>query len=98
MDLIEKIVGIVQKQDIWQLFQDNWVIILVVLGIWGYSLIFGNRCPKCKKAHAMKRTGNKMASRRFIFGGTNYEKKCKYCGYCVWEDVPNVSGGDGGGP
>jgi hypothetical protein len=61
------------------------------------ELIFGDQCPECKKAHAMKRTGNKMASRQYIFGGTNYEKKCDYCGHCVWEDVPNVRGGGGVG-
>jgi len=75
------------------------VIVFAVLAIAiVFGLIFGDQCPVCKKAHAMKRTGNKMASRQYIFGGTNYEKKCNYCGHCVWEDVPNVRGGGGAAP
>jgi len=97
MDLVE-LMGIAERGEIWELFQDNWVIILLVLGFMTYRLFFGNRCPECKKAHAMKRTGEKMASRQYIFGGTRYKTKCKYCGHHFWVDVANVRGHGGGGP
>jgi hypothetical protein len=39
--------------------------VTINLGFFAYWLIFNNRFPECKKAHAMKRTGKKR-----LAGGT----------------------------
>jgi len=48
------------------------------------TLVFSGQCPKCKRFHAMKRTGRK--EKKGFSENDNYEVECKYCGHRVWEE------------
>jgi len=56
--------------------------VFVILG-----LVFMNRCPECKKKHALKKTG--ATEKSGYFKPIRREYKCKYCGYRQWKDDAN---------
>lgn len=74
------------------------IIFIVLICI---LLTLNNRCPKCKKNHALKR-----ASERLEISSTPHQKvyrvayKCIYCGHIVWRNEADNNGniGGGGGP
>ncbi len=69
---------------------EHWIFLfflaIVLFVVW---LMFGNKCPKCGRTHAMKTTGH--------FERGLYELQCKYCGHCIWKKVSSRGGGDIGG-
>jgi len=74
---------------------EPWQVgIYIILAICGYILyraFFGGQCPKCKRTHAMQRTGQYKDS------GDSYEWECIHCGHRVWKEEIDWSGGGGGG-
>ena len=48
------------------------------------TLVFSGQCPKCKRFHAMKRTGRE--EEKEFFENDLYEVQCKYCGHPEWEE------------
>lgn len=42
---------------------------------------FGNRCPKCKKRHALQRVSSQVISRKYGVITTEVIYICKYCGH-----------------
>ena len=68
-------------------------IIIIILAIFGYTLywaFFGDQCPKCKRTHAMKRTG------RIKDSGDRYELECFQCGHRVWKQESSWEAEGGG--
>ena len=66
-------------------------------------LSLNNRCPKCKKNHALKRTGERMEISRNAYQRIyKVAYKCTLCGHIVWrneaEDIGGHHRGGGGGP
>ena len=53
------------------------ILISVIVGI------FGNRCPKCKKRHALQRVSSQVVSRKMGVVTTEVTYLCKYCGHRV---------------
>lgn len=43
--------------------------------------IFGNRCPKCKKRHALQRVSSQVVSRKLGVITSEVTYLCKYCGH-----------------
>lgn len=63
--------------------------------------IFGNRCPKCKKRHALQRISSHIVSRKHGVVTSEVNYICKYCGHQVTmkerSNDPNYRGPRGGG-
>ena len=77
------------------------VVIFVVLIC--ILLALHSRCPKCKKYHSLKRTGERIEISRNSFQRVyKVAYKCTLCGHVVWrneaEDVGGHHRGGGGGP
>lgn len=72
------------------------ILISVIVGI------FGNRCPKCKKRHALQRVSSQVVSRKMGVVTTEVTYLCKYCGHRVTmkeqSSDPNFRGPRSGGP
>ena len=72
------------------------ILISVIVGI------FGNRCPKCKKRHALQRVSSQVVSRKMGVVTTEVTYLCKYCGHRVTmkeqSSAPNFRGPRSGGP
>ena len=72
------------------------ILISVIVGI------FGNRCPKCKKRHALHRISSQVISRKFGVITSEVTYICKYCGHRVTmkeqSSDPNFRGPRNGGP
>ena len=49
------------------------------------------RCPKCKKRDGLELSGEREKfDGSFKYGReSNFEWKCKYCGYTTWRKGPN---------
>ena len=85
---------------------DTALIIFLVLflgGIVGIIAIiayFGNRCPKCKKRHALQRISSQVVSRKLGVITSEVTYLCKYCGHRVTmkeqSSDPNFRGPRGG--
>lgn len=72
------------------------VLICVLLAMY-------NRCPKCKKYHSLKRTGERVEIEHNSFQRIyKVAYKCTLCGHIVWrneaEDIDGHHRGGGGGP
>ena len=71
------------------------ILISVIVGI------FGNRCPKCKKRHALQRVSSQVVSRKMGVVTTEVTYLCKYCGHRVTmkeqSSDPNFRGPRSGG-
>ena len=61
---------------------------------------FGNRCPKCKKRHALQRISSHVVSRKMGVITSEVTYLCKYCGHRVTmkeqSSDPNFRGPRGG--
>lgn len=64
--------------------------------------IFGNRCPKCKKRHALQRVSSQVVSRKLGVVTSEVTYLCKYCGHRhvtkEQSSDPNFRGPRSGGP
>lgn len=64
--------------------------------------IFGNRCPKCKKRHALQRVSSQVVSRKMGVVTSEVTYLCKYCGHRhvtkEQSSDPNFRGPRSGGP
>ena len=73
-----------------------------IVGIIALVVIFGNRCPKCKKRHALHRISSQVISRKFGVITSEVTYICKYCGHRVTmkeqSSDPNFRGPRNGGP
>ena len=69
--------------------EDTAIIIFLALFFGGLFLIiflvafYGNRCPKCKKRHALQRVSSQVVSRKYGVITTEVIYICKYCGHQV---------------
>ncbi len=72
-------------------------IIIAIIAIVAY---FGNRCPKCKKRHALQRISSQVVSRKLGIVTSEVTYLCKYCGHKVTmkeqSSDPNFRGPRGG--
>ena len=75
---------------------------LVFFGLVMLLLVLNNRCPKCKRNHALLRSGERVEVEKNAFQRVyKVAYKCKYCGHIVWRNEAEnngQSGGFGGGP
>ncbi len=73
------------------IFMFMFILAIVLFVVWS---MFGDKCPKCGRMHAMKTTGQKekKETKGFFFERDLYELQCKYCGHCIWKK--DYSGGD----
>jgi transposase-like protein len=55
------------------------ITIAVLAAMWHY---FGNKCPACRRTHALEYTGQERKEKRFR---KDEEFKCKYCGHRAWK-------------
>ena len=89
--------------------EDDSVLVVALVLIFGSIIgfiaifaFFANRCPKCKKRHALQRVSSHIVSRKHgvITSEVNYI--CKYCGHQVTmkeqSSDPNFRGPRRGGP
>ena len=71
-----------------------------IVGIITIVAIFGNRCPKCKKRHALQRVSSQVVSRNLGIVTSEVTYLCKYCGHRVTmkeqSSDPNFRGPRGG--
>ena len=71
-----------------------------IVGIITIVAIFGNRCPKCKKHHALQRVSSQVVSRNLGIVTSEVTYLCKYCGHRVTmkeqSSDPNFRGPRGG--
>ena len=71
-----------------------------IVGIITIVAIFGNRCPKCKKRHALQRISSQVVSRNLGIVTSEVTYLCKYCGHRVTmkeqSSDPNFRGPRGG--
>lgn len=82
-----------------------FIIMFMIFG--GIALIaiiialFANRCPKCKKRHALQRISSQVVSRKHGVITSEVTYLCKYCGHHVTKKEqssdPNYRGPRGGG-
>ncbi len=59
------------------------IIAIIIATEIAITLVFSGQCPKCKRFHAMKRTGRE--EEKEFFENDLYEVQCKYCGHRKWE-------------
>ena len=64
------------------------VLGVVVLGAVLFAVLIGERCPTCRRNHAMDKTGKK--------DGNRYEMRCRFCGNLRWKGKSSSTGGCGG--
>lgn len=57
---------------------------------WFHTLFYGNRCRKCKRSHALVKTGKTKVGQRQSSGDdcVMYQWKCKYCDNLTWQEKP----------
>ncbi len=69
------------------------VLVVVVFLVIRY-LVFGRRCPKCKRSRALRDTGEKEPWVGVGSHAERREEKCKYCDYTGWYKwTPGPGGG-----
>ena len=88
---------------------DGMIVLLIIMFMifGGIALIaiiialFANRCPKCKKRHALQRISSHVVSRKHGVITSEVTYLCKYCGHHVTKKEqssdPNYRGPRGGG-
>ena len=70
----------------------EFILIVVVIGFLLHEYFVGERCPQCKKKHAMSKTGKSEKQVSFFMGKQRTEEwKCRFCGHTKWK--PDVSEG-----
>ena len=73
-----------------------------IVGIFFIVAYFGNRCPKCKKRHALQRVSSHIVSRKHGVVTSEVNYICKYCGHQTTmkeqSSDPNYRGPRSGGP
>ena len=80
------------------------IMFMIFVGIALIAIIialFANRCPKCKKRHALQRISSQVVSRKHGVITSEATYLCKYCGHHVTKKEqssdPNYRGPRGGG-
>ena len=89
--------------------EDDTIAIIALVLVFGSVVLiafiiayFGNRCPKCKKRHALQRISSQVVSRKLGVVTSEVTYLCKYCGHRhvtkEQSDDPNFRGPRSGGP
>lgn len=95
---MENIGGEEKEDDALLYFLAFFFICIILISL--IIAFFGNRCPKCKKRHALQRVSSQVISRRMGVVTSEVTYICKYCGHHVTmkeqSNDPNFRGPRGG--
>lgn len=67
-----------------------FVVVAIFLLVSGVGIFFRNRCPRCNKSGALKRTRERK--KHGLFQSAKVKMKCRYCDHSVWKSDKSNSG------